>query len=278
MSLSKKTKISLLKKSLSIKKRFVDMYFKANAGHIGSSLSCTDILTSLYFNWMSADDEIILSKGHAAAALYSLLAEAGIISDKEICTFYQNNTYLAAHPPANKIKKIPFATGSLGHGLGLAAGFGLASKLKEIQKKIFCISSDGELNEGSTWEAALFIAQHNLKNVLWFIDRNKLQGFGLTEDIMKLNPLDDKLRAFGFDVLVINGHDYEELNLVKEFHNQATKPIAIICNTIKGNGWLEQENQLACHYLPFTETEYKNILNSFEKQNNWIQELETRTE
>jgi transketolase len=253
-------KKELRHKSLNIKKRFIDMYFKANAGHIGSSLSCTDILTSVYFNWMKSEDEIVLSKGHAAASLYSLLAEANILSAEDIATFYKDNTYLAAHPPANKIKKIPFATGSLGHGLSLAAGFGLASKMKKDSKHIFCVTSDGEINEGSTWEAALFIAQQQLKNVVWLIDRNGLQGFGETEEIMKLNPLDEKLTAFGFDVCIVNGHDFDALNSIKSFHANASKPVAAICQTIKGNGWVEQQNKLACHYIPFKEPEYNAMI------------------
>ena len=272
MILSEVKRNELIIKSLNIKKRFIDMYFKVNAGHIGSSLSCADILTSVYFNWMSPTDEIILSKGHAAASLYSLLAEGGILSEDQINTFYQNNTYLAAHPPANKISKIPFATGSLGHGLSLSAGLGMASKLKKNNKTIFCVTSDGEINEGSTWEAALFISHHNLKNVIWLIDRNKLQGFGSTEDIMKLGPLDDKLKSFGFDVMSVNGHNYDELNAIKEFHLKAERPIAVICNTIKGYGWKEQQNQLACHYIPFKENEYKEILESIENQRKLIEQ------
>lgn len=257
MPLSADIKKDLRLKSLNIKQRFIDMYFKANAGHIGSSLSCADILTSVYFNWMNPNDEVVLSKGHAAASLYSLLAEGGILSASDINTFYKDNTYLAAHPPANKIKKIPFATGSLGHGLSLAAGFGLASKLKKNNKHIFCVTSDGEINEGSTWEAALFIAQHQLKNVVWLIDRNGLQGFGETEEIMKLNPLDEKLKAFGFDVCIVNGHDFDALDTIKTFHATAKRPVAAICETVKGNGWAEQQNKLACHYIPFKENEYK---------------------
>jgi transketolase len=272
MNISNADKNNLIIKSLNIKKRFVEMYFKANAGHIGSSLSCVDILTSVYFNWMKSTDEVILSKGHAAASLYSLLAEDGILSENDISTFYQNDTYLAAHPPANKISKIPFATGSLGHGLSISAGLGFASRLKRNDKKIFCITSDGEINEGSTWEAALFISHHNLKNVIWLIDRNKLQGFGATEDVMKLGPLDEKLKSFGFDVVTVNGHNFDELNSIKEFHQNATNPIAIICNTIKGNGWVEHQNQLACHYVPFKESEYKDILESIENQRQLIEQ------
>jgi len=177
------------------------MYKEANAGHVGCSLSCLEIITFIKFQLMKEHDDLILSKGHAAALLYSVLAEEGIITEKDIETFYKNGTYLSAHPPVNKIRKIPFATGSLGHGLSLAAGLGLASKLKNQDKNVFCITSDGELNEGSTWEAALFISHHNLKNIFWFIDRNYIQGFGRTEDTLRLDPLDRKLESFGFEVI-----------------------------------------------------------------------------
>src|SRR5580700_5549318 len=133
----------LLKKALSIKKRFLGMYKAANAGHVGCSLSVAEIITFVRFNWMKDNDEIILSKGHAAASIYSMLAEEGILSEDDIKTFYKNNTYLAAHPPVNKIKRVPFATGSLGHGLSIAAGLGMAQKLKKSDKMVFCITSDG---------------------------------------------------------------------------------------------------------------------------------------
>ncbi len=266
MSLILSEKKDLLSKSISIKKRFITMYYKANAGHIGSSLSCVDILTYIYFRLMAPQDEIILSKGHAAASLYSLLAEGGILTEKDIDSFYKNDTYLAAHPPANKIAKIPFATGSLGHGLSIAAGLGFAAQLKKSGKQIFAVCSDGELNEGSTWEAALFIAHHHLTNVVWLIDRNKLQGFGGTEDIMKMEPLHDKLVAFGFDVITIDGHNFDAFETIKDFRAKTQKPVVVICNTIKGNGWVEQENKLACHYIPFKQTEYENIIDSLDKE------------
>lgn len=242
------------------------MYFSANAGHFGSSLSCLEILTYVQFGLMKEKDELILSKGHAAAALYSLLAEAAVLSEEEIATFYQDGTYLAAHPPANKIAKIPFATGSLGHGLGLSAGMGFAAKLKKTGKTIYCLTSDGELNEGSIWEAAMFISHHRLKNVVWFIDRNKLQGFGKTEDVISLNDLDKKLVAFGFNVTTINGHDFEELITISKFISNSQLPVAIICNTVKGNGWPSYENTLDCHYLPLNEADYREILDSIEKE------------
>lgn len=230
------------------------MYKAANAGHVGCSLSCLEMITFIKFQLMKDQDELILSKGHAAALLYSVLAEEGTLSEKEIETFYHNGTYLPAHPPVNKIKGIPFATGSLGHGLPIASGFGLAGVLKKSTKKIYCITSDGELNEGSTWEAALFIAHHNLTNVVWFIDRNYLQGFGRTEETLKLDPLDKKLESFGFQVVIADGHSFESLQTsMDQFENK--KPLVIICNTTKGKD-LKLENTVDCHYLPLTEEDF----------------------
>jgi transketolase len=243
----------------SIKKRVIKMYKEANAGHVGCSLSCLEIITFIKFQLMKDHDELILSKGHAAALLYSVLAEEGIISEKEIETFYKNGTYLSAHPPVNKIKGIPFATGSLGHGLSLAAGLGLASSFKKQDRNIFCITSDGELNEGSTWEAALFISHHNLKNIFWFIDRNYIQGFGRTEDTLKLDPLDKKLESFGFQVITAEGHNFDSLE--KSFSAfQGQRPLALICNTIKGKD-LRLQDTVDCHYLPLTDEEFIDLIN-----------------
>lgn len=258
-------KTDLHLRSYNIKKRFLEMYKMANAGHVGSSLSVVEILTFVRFSWVKNQDEIILSKGHAAACLYSLLAEDGTLSEADILTFYKNNTYLAAHPPVNKIKGIPFATGSLGHGLSIAAGLGFAQKLKQTKKEIFCITSDGELNEGSTWEAALFIAQHKLKNVVWLIDRNQLQGYGRTEDILQLEPLDKKLESFGFDVVLANGHDFSSLENAKLKSQNSKRPSAIICNTTKGRHWSLYENKVDCHYLPLKDDQYDTILLELEK-------------
>ena len=257
----------LLTKAYNVKKRFLGMYKMANAGHVGSSLSVAEIITFVRFGWMKKGDEIVLSKGHAAASLYSVLAEDGILSEDDIKTFYKNNSYLAAHPPVNKLKGIPFATGSLGHGLSIAAGFGMAYKLKKEDKKAFCITSDGELNEGSTWEAALFIAHHNLTNVVWLIDRNKLQGFGRTEDVMKLDPLDKKLEAFGFNVLTADGHDFASLEEAKLKVQNSKVPTAIICDTTKGRSWKLYEDKLDSHYLPMKD-QYDLIIAEIEREFN----------
>ncbi len=208
---------------------------------------------------MNSEDKLILSKGHAAACLYSVLAEDGVLSESEIDSFYKNGTYLAAHPPVNKIKGIPFATGSLGHGLSLAAGFGLSDQLRKRERRVFCVTSDGELNEGSIWEAAMFIVHRKLNQVVWFIDRNRLQGYGRTEDVIKLDPLGDKLSSFGFEVLEGNGHDFDFLESVKSQITDSSieKPYAIICNTIKGNGLTFFEDTLGCHYLPMNAEQYE---------------------
>lgn len=258
----------LLDKALSIKKRFLGMYKSANAGHVGCSLSVAEVMTFVRFAWMKEEDEIILSKGHAAASLYSLLAEDGTLSEADIQTFYKNDTHLAAHPPVNKVKRIPFATGSLGHGLSLAAGFGISHKLKKNSKTTFCITSDGEINEGSTWEAALFIAHHNLTNVVWLVDRNKLQGYGRTEDVMKLDPLDKKIEAFGFYVIMADGHNFASLQQAKEEALQSNKPVAIICNTTKGKGWTTYEDKVDCHYLPMKDDQYDIVQREIEANYN----------
>lgn len=250
--------------TFSVKKRFLEMYKKANAGHIGCSLSCAEILVFIRFAWMQKTDELILSKGHAAAALYSVLIEDGTLAKEEIESFYKDGTFLAAHPPPGRIKGIPFATGSLGHGLSLTAGMALAAKLKKKPKRLFfCITSDGELDEGSVWEAMLFINHHKLYNVVWLIDRNLIQGIGRTEDVLALEPLEQKLKAFGFFVVNADGHDFRSLMEAKEKSlNQPANsmPKAILCKTVKGNGISFMRDTVDCHYRPMTEEQYKKAL------------------
>src|SRR5687768_7085526 len=158
--------VTLEERVFSVKQRFLTMYRRAGAGHIGSSLSCAEILVFLKFGWMRDDDTLVLSKGHAAAALYSLLAEAGALTQAQIESYYEDGTELPALPPVNAIREIPFATGSLGHGLSLSAGMALGARLSRRERRFFCVTSDGELDEGSVWEAALFIAHHALTNVV----------------------------------------------------------------------------------------------------------------
>jgi transketolase len=245
----------------SVKKRFLAMYKKANAGHIGSSLSCAEILVFLRFAWMNDEDTVVLSKGHAAAALYSLLAEANLLSESQIDSFYEEGTELPALPPFNTIKEIPFATGSLGHGLSVSAGMALGARLKRNERQFFCVTSDGELDEGSVWEAALFIAHHKLTNLVWVVDRNRIQAIGRTEEVMALEPLDAKLRAFGYHVVTVDGHDFASLLAARDacahVLDARTTPVAIIANTVKGNGVSYMQDTVDCHYLPMSAAQYE---------------------
>ena len=202
---------SLEERVFSVKKRFLAMYKKAHAGHIGSSLSCAEILVFLKFAWMRDDDTFVLSKGQAVAALYSLLAEANVLAPGRSIPSTRRGRDSPPFRPSNAIKEIPFATGSLGHGLSLCAGMALGAILNRHDRRFFCLTSDGELDEGSVWEAALFVAHRKLTNVVWLIDRNRIQGIGRTEEVMALEPLDAKLRAFGFHVVAADGHDFASL-------------------------------------------------------------------
>jgi transketolase len=248
----------------SVKKRFLAMYKKAHAGHIGSSLSCAEILVFLKFAWMRDSDTFVLSKGQAAAALYSLLAEANVLSPSQIDSFYEEGTQFPAHPSFDVIKEIPFATGSLGHGLSLCAGMALGATLNRHDRRFFCLTSDGELNEGSVWEAALFIAHHKLTNVVWLIDRNGIQGIGRTEEVMALEPLDAKLRAFGFHVVAASGHDFASLLAARDESTRILAgqdvPVVILAETIKGHGIRIMQDTVDSHYLPLDDAQYEQAL------------------
>jgi transketolase len=253
----------------SVKKRFLAMYKKAHAGHIGSSLSCAELLVFLKFAWMQDDDTFILSKGQAAAALYALLAEANVLTPGQIDSFYEEGTRFPALPPINAIKEIPFATGSLGHGLSLGAGMALGALFKRQARRFFCLTSDGELNEGSVWEAALFVAHRKLTNIVWLIDRNHIQGIGRTEDVMALEPLDAKLRAFGFHVVAADGHDFASLLAARDECTRVlggqdpsimAAPVAIIAETIKGHGISCMQDTVDSHYLPLDDAQYEQAL------------------
>jgi transketolase len=256
--------VQLEERVFSVKKRFLAMYKRANAGHIGSSLSCAEILVFLRYAWMGDEDTFILSKGHAVAALYALLAETNAVDPRELETFYGEATRFPALPPVNTLAEIPFATGSLGHGLSLCAGMALGSMLNRRERRIFCLTSDGELDEGSTWEAALFIAHRKLTNVVWLIDRNRLQAIGGTEEVLALEPLDAKLDAFGFHVIAADGHDFRSLLQMRDQCTQALasqgRPLAIICNTTKGHGIRHMQDTVASHYLPMDDAQYSRAL------------------
>jgi transketolase len=234
------------------------LYQKAHAGHIGSSLSCLEILVDLCFERMAASDVVILSKGHAAGALYTTLSLSGRMPEAPLETFYQEGTLLAAHPPCSgAIKAIPFGTGSLGHGLSLACGTAFSQKFTGEKFHTYVILSDGDCNEGSTWEAALFAAHHQLANLTVIVDLNGLQGIGYTKDILKLEPVADKWRAFGFAVAVANdGNDFASLARAHAELAGATGPRCVIARTVKGHGVSYMQDKMEWHYLPMTAAQY----------------------
>ncbi len=238
--------------------KVLELYHKAHAGHIGSSLSCLEILVDLCFRRMSQDDQLILSKGHAAAALYTTLSLSGRMPEASLDSFYTEGTLLAAHPPCgSSIPAIPFGTGSLGHGLGLAAGLAFSQKFTSRSFQVYAVLSDGDCNEGSTWEAALFAAQHQLRNLTVIVDRNEIQGFGRSEEVLNLEPLTEKWRSFGFEVVEAEcGNNLQHLDAAHSKIEHRNRPGCILAKTIKGHGVSFMEDRMEWHYLPMSEEQY----------------------
>jgi transketolase len=240
-----------------LRAKILDLHFKANSGHIGCSLSCIDIMISI-LKYKEQGDTFILSKGHAASALYTILNEIGEIPDKMMDSFYKNGTTLPAHPAPRKYASIPFATGSLGHGLPLATGIAKAKKLRKEGGISYVLMSDGETNEGTTWEAAHVAVAHKLDNLIVIIDKNGLQGFGNTTDILGDTASPSVWSAIGFDVVQANGHDVQALLDAKKQLLQMTngKPKLIVADTVKGKGVPHMEDRMEWHYLPMNEEMY----------------------
>jgi len=244
--------------SLFVRRRLLKMHYESGVGHIGGNLSCIDILLILFHEIINKDsDKFILSKGHSAGALYITLWSTGVISEKEICTFHKDNTLLPGHPPVSVFEEIPFATGSLGHGLSLAAGLSKYKQLTNTKGSIFCLTSDGEWQEGSTWEAFLFITKH-LLNITVIIDNNSLQGFGRIDEISSMNNFEQKLSAFNCDIISIDGHDNNQIRSALSKYSNKTK--VIVAHTIKGKGVPFMENKLDSHYLPLDDQTYKEAI------------------
>ncbi len=242
-----------------VRRNIVKMVHNSKSGHPGGSLSGADILTVLYkkslnipSEWdKSADfenrDRFILSKGHASPLLYSILAMKGIIPKEELMTFRKFHSKLQGHPAKHYLSGIETSTGSLGQGLSIGCGMAEGLKLKQNPANVVVYTGDGELQEGSCWEAFMQAAHRKLDNLIAIIDRNKLQIDGCTENVMALDSLADKLRAFNWEVIEINGHDYNEIYEAVEAAKKADRPCAIIAHTTKGKGVSFMENQAGWH-------------------------------
>jgi transketolase len=242
----------------SIRRHDIQMVHRAKLGHIGGEMSAIDILTTLYFAVLHVDpqepnaperDRFILSKGHSAAALYTTLAHAGFFPLDDLQTFMQPLSKLNGHPDRNKVPGVETNTGPLGHGLPVAVGAALASKLQDATWRVFALTGDGELQEGSNWEAAMAGAHYQLDNLTVIVDRNRLQQGAGTEETMRLEPLADKWRAFGWSVTELDGHDYGKLlDTFARVPFEQGKPNCIIAHTHKGQGISFMQDKVAWHH------------------------------
>ena len=263
--------ISFLKeKAKEIRKSIVSMITEAKSGHPGGSLSATDILTALYFSEMNIDpanpkmegrDRFVLSKGHAAPAIYATLAEKGYFSKDELMTLRKFGSRLQGHPDMKKLPGIEISTGSLGQGLSVANGMALNAKMFNENYRTYVILGDGEIQEGQIWEAAMTAAHYKLDNLCAFLDSNNLQIDGNVTEIMGVEPLDKKWEAFGWNVIKIDGHDFEQIfSALDKARECKGKPTMIIAKTIKGKGVSFMENVCGFHGVAPTLEELERAL------------------
>ena len=259
-----------------IRRHGVEMTHISKGSHIGSILSVADIIAVLYEDVLRYDiknvkcnsrDRVILSKGHAGAAIYAALAECGFFNVEELATHYANGSRLSGHVSHKGVPGVEFSTGSLGHGLPVGCGMAMAAKKDNQHHRVFVILGDGECNEGSVWEAALIAHQYKLDNLIAVIDHNKMQSLDFCENTIALEPFADKWQAFGWNVLNIDGHDYTALrNAFETASKFQNKPTVIIANTIKGKGISFMENNILWHYRTPQGAEYAAAVEELEGQ------------
>ena len=243
----------------------------AGCGHPGGSLSAADVLTYLYFREMRIDpeqpqdpnrDRFVLSKGHCAPGLYATLAERGFFPVADLPTLRHSNSYLQGHPNMNTVPGVDMSTGSLGQGVSAACGMALGAKKLGSDINVYTLLGDGEIEEGECWEAFMFANHYKLDNLCIMIDVNGLQIDGPTENVMSSEPLEDKLRAFNFNVVTINGHDFDQIeSAVQAFHAETEKPTCIILDTVKGTGVSYMTNSVAWHGKGPNDEEYQVAMN-----------------
>jgi transketolase len=255
-------------KSIHLRKKTLEAIYEAGAGHTGGGLSCLDILNVLYNRILNvspetfgspARDRYVQSKGHSVEALYAVLADRGFFPEADLKTICHYQSHYVGHPTRH-IPGIEMNTGALGHGLPISVGMALAGKMDSASYRVFTLLGDGELAEGSNWEASLAAAHYKLDNLTAIIDHNTLQITGHTRDVMSNEPLDEKWRAFGWAVKVVNGHDYAALTEALSKPAEVGKPTCIIANTTKGKGVSFMENVAKWHHGVPSEAELKQAL------------------
>jgi len=255
-----------------IRKIIIEESKRANVGHIGSALSIADIIAVLFQHELNlpnvtdpSRDRFVLGKGHAALALYAALHLKGFLQREELRTYCGVNTLLGVHPE-HRLDGIEFSTGSLGHGLAYGAGVALAGRLAGAGYRAFVLVSDAECNEGSLWEAVMFCGHHKLSNLVVIVDDNGQQALGMTRNIIDLQPLGEKWRAFGWDVYNVDGHNvYEMRDLFHQIRNLDNGPKAVIAKTVAGKGVSFMEGKVEWHYLPLSEQQFVQAMREVEE-------------
>ena len=247
------------------RKRIVEMVYQAGVGHVGGALSVIDLLTAIYELEVDFNEEkrtrVVLSKGHATPALYAELAQKGIIDEKDFPTFRQINSRLQGHPYTCDIPQVDATTGLLGQGFSTALGMALVKKREQDPHRVYAIAGDGETQEGQIWEALMMAAHYKLDNLVYIFDYNKLSSGHPTNEVINLEPLADKLAAFNYHVIVIDGNDMEQVvNALKEVRTVSGRPVAIVANTVKGKGVSFAENVVGYHNGMLTEETYRQAL------------------
>lgn len=260
--------------ALKVRQHVLGMVHEGKASHIGTAFSIVDILAVLYDGILRVDsgqpkwpnrDRLILSKGHGCAALYAVLAERGFFPEDWLKTFYQNGSYLVGHATHTGVPGVEVSTGSLGHGLPIACGMALAGKRHDLDYRVFTILSDGECDEGSTWEAALFAGHHGLDNLVAIIDYNKIQSLGRVTEVLDLDPLAAKWASFRWSVQEVDGHSYTQLiDVLASIPKEPGKPTCIVAHTVKGKGVSFMEDKLLWHYRAPDDQEYQQALTELE--------------
>jgi transketolase len=254
--------------ALRVRERIVDMCAGRDGGHLGGSMSVTDILVTLYFAVLSVDpadpaaahrDVLVLSKGHGALALYAVLAERGFFPPERLADYGAPGSELMTHPHPG-VPGVEVASGSLGHGLPLGVGFAIGAHLSGGSRRCFVVLGDGELQEGSVWEAAMAAGSLGLDNLVAVVDRNGLQITGATEDVVALEPLADRWRAFGWEVVEVNGHDRQELaETLTRAPLTKGRPTVVIARTVKGRGITHVEGQARSHFVRLSPNQHKKL-------------------
>ncbi len=259
-----------------VRQHIIEETYSAGCGHPGGSLSVADILTYLYMCELRVDpkdpkdpdrDRFVLSKGHTAPALYAVLAEKGFFPKEELKTLRALGSRLQGHPSMTKLPGVDMSTGSLGQGISAACGMALAGKLDKKDYRVYTVIGDGESQEGEVWEAAMFASHYKLDNLTVILDSNGLQIDGDVRKVMNPQPLDKKFEAFGFEVRVIDGHSFDEIEAAVESLKAAGKPGAIIANTVKGKGVSFMENKAAWHGKATNKEEYEKAMAELSAQN-----------